>query len=420
MPQTISFSQLVSNLSLAQFQYNMPYIMTSDRGFEPDFMDQTYQPGSTVNIRKVNRYIPQRGRILTPQDTLEETVPLTIGEEYGTAIAFNSKELTLEVTKAAPKYHERYISPVVQALAADLEKNISASAILDLNYVAGSPTAPFSDFGLVDLVNAQMTELAMPKEDDVSMVLSPRDSSALKASNQNAFNPTLNTDISFKSQLGRYSRFQMYESPATFVHQAGTGAGTPVTSAAVTSGSTIIALSGFTASQVGVLRAGDTISFGVAGTNSAIESVNPITRDSTGQLMTFTVQSDSLGNPVINSSAGGTATIIISPAVISDPANPRRNVSQPIPINSQVNLLGAGLRYRVSVAYTSRALSLVMPPLARVHAPECGVAVDKETGISLRVTIGFDMVNGMDMTRIEFLAGFKWHQEYAIKIISAA
>jgi len=414
MPQTLSFSQLVSNLSLAQFQYNMPFIMTSDRSFEPDFMDQTYQPGSTVNIRKVNQYIGQRGRILVPRDTIEETVPLTIGEEYGNAIAFNSKELTLEVTKAAPKYQERYVQPVVQNLAATLERDIMDSAVLDLNYFSGSPTALISDFALVDIVDAQMTELAMPKQDDMSFVLGPRDASALKASNQNAFNPTLNEDISFKSQLGRYSNFQMYTSPATVIHQAGSGAGTPVVSVVPVSGATTISMSGFTPSATGVLLAGDTITFGTFGTNGAVESVNPVTRDSTGQLMPFTVQAD------VNADGSGNAVVTISPAIISDPANPRRNVNQNIPLNAPVNLLGAGLKYRISVAYTSRALSLVMPPLTRVHAPECGVAVDRETGISLRVTIGFDMVNGIDMTRIEFLAGFKWHQQYAIKLISAA
>jgi len=412
MPQTLSFSQLVSNLSLAQFQYNMPFIMTSDRGFEPDFMDNSYQPGSTVNVRKVNRYIAQRGRILTPEDTLEETTPLTIGPEYGNAIAFNSKELTLEVTKAAPKYQERYVSPVVQNLAATLEKDIAASGLLQVNYFSGSPTAPISDFAQVDIINAGMVELGMPTAEDVSMVLSPRDASALKASNQNAFNPTLNTDISFRSQLGRYSRFQMFESPATQIHQSGTVTGAPLVTGVVASGSTTVTVHGLTPST-DTFKAGDTIWFGTAGTNTAVNSVNPVTRDDTGQVMPFVVQND------VTADGAGNATLTVFPAIISDPANPRRNVSMPIPTNSTVNLLGNGLRYRYSFAYTSRALSLVMPPMVRVHAPECGVAVDKETGMSLRVTIGFDMINGIDMTRIEFLAGFRWHQEYAFKIISA-
>lgn len=414
MPQTLSFSQLVSDLSLAQFQYNMPFIMTSDRSFELDFMDRQYQSGDTVNVRKVNQYIAQRGRVLTPEDTIEETTPITIGPEYGNAIAFNSKELTLEVTKAAPRYQERYVSPVVQNLAATLEKDIVRQAVLDLNYFSGSPTALISDFALVDIVDAQMTELGMPKEGDMSFVLGPRDASALKAANQNAFNPILNEDISFKSQLGRYSNFQMYTSPATVIHQAGSGAGTPVVSVVPVSGATSVSVSGLTPSATGVYRAGDTITFGIFGTAGAVESVNPVTRDSTGQLMPFTVQAD------VNADGAGNAIIPISPAIISDPANPRRNVSQNIPLNAPVNLLGAGLKYRISVAYTSRGLSLVMPPLVRVHAPECGVAVDRETGISMRVTIGFDMINGIDMTRIEFIAGFKWHQQYAIKIISAA
>jgi len=413
MPNTISFSQLVSDLSLAEFQFNSPCIFTADRSFETDFMDQTYQSGLTVQIRKQNFGTTTRGRIAVPEDINEETVPLTIGPEYLNSWQFDSKELTLEVTKNAPRYQQRYVSPRILNLVSTLERDIMQSGVLDVNYVVGSPTSLISDFSMVDIAYAQMTELGMPTAAANSFLLSPRDATALKATNQNAFNQTLNTDISFESQLGRYSAFNLYQTPATVIHQAGSGAGTPVVSVVPASGATSISVSGLTALAVGVYRAGDIISFGTFGTATAVESVNKVSRQSTGQLMTFVVQAD------VNADAGGNAIIPISPAIISDPANNRRNVSQNIPLNAPVNLLGAGLRYRISYAYTSRGLSLVMPPMARIHAPEVGIAMDKDSGISLRISIAFDPINGLDLFRVEFLAGYKFHQDYAVRIVSA-
>lgn len=418
MTQQLVFSQLVANLSLAQLKVTMPYIMTSDRAYEMEFMNSTYQSGSTVNIRKMNRYIAQRGRILPPQNTIEEIVPITIGDSYGLSVAFNTVELTLEMTKQAELYHQRYTSPIVETLAGNLEIDIAKAAETQVNYFAGSPTAQFSDFQLVDLVNAQMQELGMPREDDVNMVLHARDASALKASNQNAFNPTLNTDISFKSQLGRYSRFQLFESGNVITHVAGTFPGAPVVNGAVGSGNTIV-MSGFTASQTNVLTAGDLITFGVSGTPTAVYSMHPITHLSTGQLMSFVVQPSTLPSGNYNSDAGGNVTVTVSPAIISDPTDPRINVSQIIPNGVQVNCVGAGLTYRLGTAYAARGLSLVMPPMVRVAAPECGLAKDEQTGIALRITRAWDQINGLDSTRVEFLAGFRWFDQYAIKIVSA-
>src|SRR5258708_166496 len=118
MPQQINNSLLLANLALAELKTTMPYIMTSDRSYEMDFMNQTYQSGQTVNVRKMNRYIAGRGRIVTPQATIEETTPIVIGPEYSLSTQFNSQELTLQMTKNPELYYQRYVSPAVQALAA--------------------------------------------------------------------------------------------------------------------------------------------------------------------------------------------------------------------------------------------------------------------------------------------------------------
>jgi len=413
MPQQLSVSQLTANDSLQEFIFNSPLINTSDRGFERTYMNNAYQTGDVINIRKQNQRLGQRGRVGVIEDVNEETTPLVIGPEYLDLIAFNSKELTLKVTEEVTEFQRRYVSPTVLRLLSMLETDCMNAAVLDTNYFVGSPTALLSDFSIIDNAYATMIELGMPTN-DCSIIIGPRDGSAIKSSNQNAFNPILNKDISFASVLGHFSIFDVFTSPATVVHQAGTGAGAPVVSVVPLSGATTISMSGFTPSAIGVLTAGDTITFGIAGSPGGVESVHAVSKQATGQLMPFTVQAN------VNADVAGNATVTISPAIISDIANPRRNVSQNIPLNSQVNLLGANLRYRIGYAYSSRAFSLVVPPLHRAQgAVECGLATDEKTGVSLRIIKAWDQIQGLDSMRIEFIAGFKAHQQYALKMISA-
>lgn len=409
----LSTSQLVSNISLQEFKFNCPCIHIADRSYEPDFMNKSYQTNSTLDIRRQNFGTTTRGSIATPEAYNEETVTLTIGDAFLNAGNFNSRELTLDITQDAEKYQERYISPRVLNLVSSLETAIMLSGKTTTNYVSGSPTALLSDFSVIDVIYAQMVELAMPTDGNLSLLLSPRDGSALKASNQNAFNPILNEDISFNSKLGRYSVFNVYQTPASIIHQAGSGAGAPVVSVVPVSGATSISFSGLTPSATNVYRDGDTISFGTFQTAGAVESVNRVSRESTGQLMTFAVVGD------VNADVAGNATVNIFPAIVSDFTNNRRNVNQNIPLNSPVNLLGAGLRYRISYATTARGLSLVMPPMVKVPAPEVGVAMDKDSGISLRYVRTYDGINDLSLVRVEFLAGYRFHDQYTIKVISA-
>lgn len=414
MSQQLSFSQLVANRGLAQFKFETPYTMTADRSYQMDFENKTYDSGESVQVRRPNLFIGQRGNVLPPQAIVESTTFISVGLPYGLNIAVDSTEAALEMTKNDELYAQRYTDPIIKALASSLEVDIANAGLTQVNYFAGSPNSSFSDFSLIDAVDAQMAVLNMPTNDDVSMVLQSYDLSALKSSNQNAFNNTLNDDISFYSRLGRYSRFNMYRSSYALRHVCGSGAGTPLVNGAVTSGFTIN-MDGFTASSPNVIRKGDIIQIGNLADASGVQSVQPRTRSATGQLMTFTASEDYNSN-----GAGQVVFQIAAPdlGIISDPTNPRVNVSQALPDNAAVTIVGAGSSYNVAYAYTSRGLALVMPKMMRNSSPYCALAEDSKSKISLRITKAWDQQNGLDSTRVDFLAGFKFFDQYCIKIIS--
>jgi hypothetical protein len=74
--------------------------------------------------------------------------------------------------------------------------------------------------------------------------------------------------------------------------------------------------------------------------------------------------------------------------------------------------------HNVNVAYPSRGLDIVCPPLYKLQVPYASVAVDPETGLSLAVTQTGDILGYQNYMRIDLLCGFSWHPQYAAVVLS--
>ena len=74
--------------------------------------------------------------------------------------------------------------------------------------------------------------------------------------------------------------------------------------------------------------------------------------------------------------------------------------------------------HNVNVAYIERGLDIVCPPLDQLDIPYSKVLTDKEANVSIRVGKQGDIVNDVNIMRIDVLCGFKWHPQYAVRLIS--
>jgi hypothetical protein len=162
-------------------------------------------------------------------------------------------------------------------------------------------------------------------------------------------------------------------------------------------------MDGATISVTDYFVVGDVIS--IAG----VQSVNPVGRAATGQDMQWVVTANA------SSDGSGNITVSVSPSIISDTSNPNRNVSNAVPDDAAVTMVGT---HNVNVAYPSRGLDIVCPPLYKLQVPYASVAVDPETGLSLAVTQTGDILGYQNYMRIDLLCGFKWHQQYAVRVLS--
>jgi len=396
-------TDLVSNTALAMFANNAPFVMTASRIYQDDFVSSGYKIGDTLQVRRQNHFIIGDGSVATPQSIIETVETITIAHQYHALIAYTIQDLSLRIED----FSRLFIAPAIQEVITKMETDISSAAEQTLNFFTGTAGVAINSFTTVDMAGAKLLEQGVNIASDAYMAMTVRDGSSLKGALLNNFTPVFNEDIVRSSAIGHLSYFDIFQSQNIKHHIAGAGprlhpADTLLVNGAVTSGSTIV-MDGASFTVTDYFVVGDLIS--IAG----VESVNPIGRASTGQDMQFVVTANA------SSDGAGNITVSVSPSIISDTLNPNRNVSNAVPNNAVVTMVGS---HNVNVAYPSRGLDIVCPPLYKLQVPYASVAVDPETGLSLAVTQTGDILGYQNYMRIDLLCGFKWHNQYATVVLS--
>lgn len=403
MPNQFITTQLVSNTALAMFANNSPFIMTGSRIYQDDFQNSGYKIGDTLQVRRQNNFIVGDGSTAVPQDIIETVENITVAHQYHALIAYTVQDLTLRIED----FSRMFIQPAIQNIITQMESDICAAAEQELYLYTGTAGSPINSFSTVDLAGAKLLEMGVNISSDAYLSMTVRDGSSLKSALLNNFTPVFNEEIVRQSAIGHLSYFDMFQSQNIVRHQAGAGptltpGDTLTVNGAVSSGNTII-LAGATAGVTNYFLPGDLIQ--IAGVNS----VNPLSRKSTGQPMQFVITAPA------NSSGGGAVTITVAPSIVSSTSSPLQNVDIPVPNGAAVTVVPS---YNVNVAYPARGLDIVCPPLYKLQVPYASVAVDPETGLSLAVTQTGDILGYQNLMRIDILCGFKWHPQYAVKLLS--
>ena len=396
-------TDLVSNTALAMFANNSPFVMTASRIYQDDFVASGYKIGDTLQVRRQNHFIVGDGSVATPQSIIETVETISVAHQYNALIAYTIQDLSLRIED----FSRLFIAPAIQEIVTQMEKDIAAQAEQTLNFFTGTAGTAINSFTVVDLAGAKLLEQGVNIASDAYMAMTVRDGSSLKGALLNNFTPVFNEDIVRQSAIGHLSYFDIFQSQNIKNHIAGAGprlhsGDTLLVNGAVASGNTI-AMDGATINITDYFVVGDLIS--IAG----VQSVNPVGRAATGQNMQFVVTA--------NASSNGTGDIVVTvaPTIISDTSNPNRNVSNPVPNNAAVTMVGS---HNVNVAYPSRGLDIVCPPLYKLQVPYSSVAVDPETGLSLAVTQTGDILGYQNYMRLDLLCGFKWHPQYAVVVLS--
>jgi len=368
-------------------------------GYESEFGKNPngYKIGSTLTIRKPTDFTVRDGAVASSQDVTEGSTTIVVNKQKGIDWQFTSQELALEMNQLS----ERVIRPAMVQLANQIDRDLMAlyASVPNLVGTAGQTVNSFADFYKAP---ERMDELAVPMGDR-SSVLSPADNAGMIGSQTALYIQGAANSAYRKGELGTIGGIDTYMSQNIPTHTVGVATGTPLvkgasqvsTYASVKDTNTqTLATDGWTASQTGILKAGDI--FTIAG----VYAVNPVTKATLPFLRQFVVTADA------DSDGSTNATFTISPAIITSGAFQNCSAAPADNAAITVGTGTGGTGYRQNLVFHKNAFAFVSVPL---EAPQGAVNVSRQSykGINVRVIPFYDGTNDISKWRLDILYGVK-------------
>ena len=371
---------LISKETLVMLENNLVAAGKVNRTFENQFV----KIGTTLTVRKPNRFKVTSGPGLSIQDVVEPSTSITISNQKHVDFQFSSTELTLTIEE----FSERYLKPAAAELANQIDYDIITNFQQIFNQV-GTPGVLPANFAALGAVGQRMDEGAVPM-DGRCLILNP----AAYWSMANGLTGLYVQSVSepaLKGFLAKIANFEIYEDQNVQSQTTGAFGGSGVTNGSLQTGSNLVT-NGWTASVTGILNYGDVIT--IAGVNA----INPKNRQSTGSLQNFVVTG------TVNSDGSGNVTIPIYPAITTTGAY--QTVSNAPIGGAAIGVRGAtgATNYAQNVAFVKDCFGLVTVPMELPDGVDFK-AREMYKNISLRILRVYDVQNDVWPARLDVLYG---------------
>jgi hypothetical protein len=384
MANTLLTISMITQESLRVLVGSLKFMTNVSQRWNDEFAIKGAKIGQTINIRKPARYTGRTGPVINIESQTETYVPLTLSEQYGVDLSFTSQEQTLSLDM----YSDRVIKPAM----ANIASRIDAYGLSYLSKVynqVGSPGSAVSSLNTYLAAGVKLDQNLAPRDGTWNFMADPGTQATATGLGLNLFNPQPVISEQYrKGQLAEALGFKWYMDQNCPVHTNGTFSGTiEVDGGGQTGGSLVI--DGLT----GTLTAGTV--FTIAGVNA----VNPQTKQTLNVPQQFVVLET-------ESDTGGSATLSISPAIVTTGAF--KNVSAGPADNALVSVVGAsGNTTQLSVAYHPDAFVMGVADLDVPGGTDRAFrATDPETGVSVRIIRDYNVVTDQWITRFDILFGF--------------
>lgn len=291
------------------------------REYDDRFKTTGYKPGGSINIRKPVKFYPRTGAAMANQDVIETSVNMTVAPLVGVDFTFANSELTTHIDD----FSRRYMEPAMSQVVSTIEATVLAGLYKQVSNSVGTPLAGLTSLRAV-LKAKQMLEDNLAPPGNRTMLLNTDSTVELVDNLKGLFQSSERiTEQYEKGTMGVVGGFNFAESTLLPTHTVGVATGTPLTDyvGAFVSGTATLVTNGWTASQTGILKAGDVF------TIADVYAIHPETKATLGYLKQFTVLADA------NSGSGaGAATLSISPA----PTYATATVNGVVTITAQSNV----------------------------------------------------------------------------------
>ncbi len=294
MANLILTNQEISFKNLMVLENSVSFTKKVKRTYDDRFGRAGAKIGYLINIRKPARSVSTAGQGIQLQDYIERSVPLVLNKQYQQACAFTSSDLALSLDD----FTNRVTKPKIVQLANDIDYD-GLQQFINVPAEVGTPgTVPSTTDTYLNALQILADEgFPIDDEEGLSVHISPRMQRAIFPSMQGLVATGSGTaNFSYlrnlaKGEGGEADYFKglvakglgfdwfMTQNAPTFT--TGTQGGTPVVNGAGQTGSSI-ATSGWS-NNTNVLNQGDIIFF------AGVHRINPLSRQSTGDLRPFVV-----------------------------------------------------------------------------------------------------------------------------------
>lgn len=383
---------MITREALRIFKNTNLFLRNIDTQYDDSFARSGAKIGDTLRIRLPNDYIVRNGKVASPQNTNERQVPLSVATQKGVDIAFSSAERSLSLDD----YSNRIILPAMNSLAGQIAVDVMSAveSASNLSFkgrntanstgtIATPDSAAWLDAGaLLDMTSTpRVNAKGMRKA-----ILDPRTQARTVDSMSGLFNNAQKISDQYKTgEMGVNTLGLDWGMDQTVIqHTNGTYTAGAVAGASQTGSSLTVA------AITGTFVKGDIIV--IAG----VFGVNPVTKQSTGELRQFAVTA--------NVSAGAT-TIPIYPAIT--PGNVAYGTVTASPANGALITLvgGAGTTFRKNFILDPMAITMAT---ADLELPRGVHEAYREAydGVSMRMITAYDVTNDDFITRLDVLYGF--------------
>ena len=410
MANVILTNQEISFKNLMVLENSISLTKKVIRRYDDKFGRAGAKIGYILNIRKPARSVSTAGQGIQLQDYIERSVPLVLNKQYQQAAAFTSSDLALSLDD----FTNRVTKPKIVQLANDIDFD-GFQQFVNVPAEVGTPgTVPNTPDTYLNALQILADE-GFPVDDveGLSVHISPRMQRAIFPALQGlvatgsgtanfAFLRNLRDGEGgesdyFKGLVAKGLGFDWFMSQNAPAFTTGTQGGAPVVNGAGQTGSSIVT-NGWTAAAAQRLNAGDIIFF------AGVHRINPLTRQSTGDLRPFVVTAN------VSSDGAGNATIPIA-CVDGDGitlAGPYQTVDVSPANGAAITVQGASaVQSTRGLAFHPEAFCFGCADLEMYenqHMME--MAADKELGLAIRMWAQPDINTDRLLMRLDVLGGW--------------
>jgi hypothetical protein len=410
MANSLLTINIITREAVRLWKNSNEFIQHIDQQYDDQFARTGAKIGTTCRIRLPNDFTGRRGPAASVQDTSEQSTSLTLSAQAGVDVSYSSVDRTMTLDD----FSRRVLAPMVNTTAGIVAGDLMAS-VDGPSTVSGIPSGPgiaqltanFDNAGNVQTPVAQtwltagaLLDLRGAPRGRRKIILDPITMSRSVASLAGLLNPQNKIGEQYRSgQIASDTLgFDWYYDQTTVKHTTGAYTGAQATAFTVNG-------AGQSGLTITINAAGGTLALGDIVVFAGVNSVNRITKVSTGRLAQF-VATQALAN------GGVTLNIFpaLIPAAVGPPVSPVQYQTVDVSPANAGNIIPATLANAVYIknfAFVPEACTMATADLELprgVHE----AAREAFDGISMRMISAYNITSDQFVTRLDVLYGFLW------------